>query len=409
MNMRLRSDIKKAHLPLAPILFGGLMLASSAALAAAAPPGFTLLPGYSYDGTNCYDDLDPMTPLPDSVCLIPDPGPGPGPGPGPAPSGGGSTPVSAAPTANTLQSKTVVTSLLSSIVNNLIKVTSSTSKGTSSTTGTGKGKCKEKHSTDHCNVAPATISLSSDGLFLQTAYTVKKLTNDGSALDTRQEIRSFAATAGFTQDFDQWGYSLSIPLSRTTNNGDYSALDSTSLGVQFAPQYHFLVAQVHGVSLDIGAQLGYNRIWYDDLSAVRSSSGRFAIANYSNLSTANYGLGVDAGMPVTQTTRISAHVGAAEYINLENRSLVGDKVQVFDWELGVSQQVAPRFGLTASVGKTRILLGDFNQSYSYGMMQLGGTYLIDQRSSLSFDLGRSFSDGFMSTVRGMISFNYDLN
>ena len=259
------------------------------------------------------------------------------------------------------------------------------------------------------NIKPSTMGFTSDDYYVQSSFTYKKISDDASLLGTSQKMRAWNLTAGMRKDFDNWGFFLAIPVTKTFNNDSYSALDSTSAGIQFTPEYHFLVEQVHKVGVDFGAQLGYSKTWYDDLSEIKSSGGSFGLATYENTSTANLGAYIRAQAHLTGRTAATVHIGVADYVNLENESLLGRTTTALDIKAGLRHTFTERFYAFANVSKTHLKLHSFDSTYDYGMLGLGASYVVNSRGKLSLSAERSFSDGFMETTRGMLQFQYALD
>ena len=341
------------------------------------------------------------------MCLVPSAG-GAGGGAGGGGGGGGGS--------SAFSSSAIVTAK-SMVLQQVIATTAVTQTAIAATTTAvafaAAGPCTKKRATstdsDKCNVKPGEVGTADDAFFFQASYGVNKFSDDASVLGTQQKAQSWSMTAGIQRDFDDWGYTLAVPVSQTRNNGGYATLDSTSVGVQFSPRYHFLLAQVHGVSLDFGAQLGYNHIWYDDLAGMNDPTGAFALVNFSNLSTANYGVSADISMPVAVGTAVSGHIGAADFINLDNKALMGSHTTMLNWNIGLSQVVTEKISAYASLGKSHIRLIHFDDTYNYGVMNIGGAYSMNSRGSLSLNLSRSLSGRLITTTSGMLNFSYQLD
>lgn len=259
------------------------------------------------------------------------------------------------------------------------------------------------------NVKPALINLSSADYFLQSSLDYQVIAADASMLGVSQKLKSWNLVGGVRKDFDSWDFVLALPVNKTLNNDAYSGLDSTSAGIQFAPRYHFLVEQVHGIGMDVGAQAGYNHVWYDNLSSIQSAGGAFGFANFENTSTVNYGAQVNIRVPISEKTSVRVDVGAADYVNLSNESVLGRSTSMIDLQAMLLRSFTERLRGFANISKTHLRQSSFDDTYNYGMFGLGCIYQSSNRAALTFSAERSFADGFLQTMRGTLQFNYSLD
>lgn len=372
------------------------------AYSAAPPAGFILLPGYTWDGVNCIDDNDSSI-WPSNVCLIPAGGGGGG--------GGGGSPTINAKSFSMTHTKALASAAASSTSPNdpLIPASSSTQspcvlcplyEGLAAAAG-GQNQAK--------NVKPALIDLSSEDFFIQSSLDYSVIAADASMLGVSQKLKSWSLVAGMRKDFDNWGFALALPVNKTLNNDAYSDLDSTSVGIQFAPRYHFLVEQVHWIGVDVGAQVGYSHVWYDDLSSIQSAGGAFGFANFENTSTANYGVTVNVRVPIGEKTSIRANLGAADYVNFDNESVMGRRTSTIDLQVMALRSFSQKLQAFASLSKSHLRQHSFDNTYNYGMFGLGALYQTSSRGMLTANAERSFADGYMQITRGTLQFSYSLD
>ena len=259
------------------------------------------------------------------------------------------------------------------------------------------------------NVKPALVDLSSEDFFIQSSLDYSVIAADASMLGVSQKFKSWNLVAGMRKDFDSWGFALALPVNKTFNNDAYSDLDSTSVGIQFAPKYHFLVEQVHWIGVDVGAQVGYSHVWYDDLSSIQSAGGAFGFANFENTSTANYGVTVNVRVPIDEKTSIRANIGAADYVNLDNESVMGRRTSTVDLQVVALRSFSQKLQAFASLSKSHLRQSSFDDTYNYGMFGLGAIYQTSSRGVLTVSAARSFADGYIQTTRGALQFSYSLD
>lgn len=157
----------------------------------------------------------------------------------------------------------------------------------------------------------------------------------------------------YAQDYDDWGYSVLIPVGKHENNGVFSALNSLSAGVAVMPVYHLLHQQVHGIKLDLGGVAGYQRHWLNDKSALTDPAGQYALANFDE--PESWQAGALARL-AWQHNGMSVHGGVShvEVRNRTNRELFGSGSSATSADIGVRQVIAPRTVLGLDVGQHRL-------------------------------------------------------
>lgn len=265
-------------------------------------------------------------------------------------------------------------------------------KRTCRTTPSGTETC-----TDY-GVLPSEAAMATHDMSTGIGIQQTHIDSDASLLGSAQRMNTVAVALTSTRDFGDWGYTVLVPLRHTKNSDGYGPLDNIQVGLTFAPTYHLLKEQVHGMTVDLGGRFGYNYTSFSDVDAVRDPAGPFNFADFGNLQTAFASLNAQLAKQLTSDARLQLGVEAIGYLNEGADSVMGEDGHMLLATAALIYRFSEKLTAQGSVQAIRFHQNSFDDTARYTNIGLGLGYRLSGFSGFSFDLTRSISGDVFDTT-----------
>lgn len=246
------------------------------------------------------------------------------------------------------------------------------------------------------DVSPASGRLSIRGVSGGGAYSRTVFSDNASGLGYSRISQTGGITASYIQNFGDWGYSVVLPVTRTWDNGGYSAFDNTSVGLAVVPVYHLLFEQVEGISLDVGGVLAGQYTSYDDPSAL--ANGRLGLTGFVNPSSGQVGGFVRAAKPLAAGTSLSLGAAFVEDHNFSNQGVFGGDSTIATADLGMTHRFSRALLLAGDLKSVNLNQYKWGITRHYGQGDLSLYYSLTHRASLLLHMSRTFGNSTWSTT-----------
>lgn len=184
----------------------------------------------------------------------------------------------------------------------------------------------------------ANAALPESGLGVAAIGSRTEFTSTSEIDGTKRDASVGGLDFFYAGDLGKWQYVVSLPVKSQKNNGVFDAFDNTSIGIKFRPEYRLLLQQVHGVSFNIGAVVGYDYYRYDNKSKLTDPNGRFAVSGFDDPSS--FQVGPLARLSWTMGgTSLSGFVSHIYFRNLSNTNLYGEDASLTVAGAGIEQVI----------------------------------------------------------------------
>ena len=250
---------------------------------------------------------------------------------------------------------------------------------------------------------PHIASLYDWGSGVSADYQHTTFSDGNSGLGSSRREQSFGATFRLGVDTDDWGLDIAMPIQRYTNNGVYSALNSTSIGWSILPTYHLLRESLHGVSLNVGAVFGYQHEWFNHLGDLTNPSGSFALTNFTNLNSIQLGGFFKAAKAVRPGLVLSLGAAYVDDRNFDNKAVMGRDNAVITADLGLLYIMGRQSVLTADVKSVNISQYTLGGAENYGEFDLGFKRALSKSIAVQVGFNRTFANPQWSATGGRVN------
>lgn len=231
-----------------------------------------------------------------------------------------------------------------------------------------------------------------------------RINSSASLRGQEQRMSSTGIAISSMRDFGDWGYTVTMPIRQAKNNATYSALDTTQIGLTFAPSYHLFNEQVHGMTLNLGGRIGYNRTAFADVAAVRSPSGGYNYADFSNFNTTFGGLNAQFSKAISALTRLSLGIDTAAYRNDASTSMMGKSGNMTTTSVGLNTQISEKLSLQGNLQTTRLHQNSFASTENYNALGVGFNYTLSSRQSWAFRAGNTLGSNNVHTSSASLKY-----
>ncbi|MDD2719927.1 MAG: hypothetical protein PHH47_01295 [Gallionella sp.] len=254
---------------------------------------------------------------------------------------------------------------------------------------------------------PAQANEPERGWSIAAGYANTDFSANSTLAGQTRRARQFSLNAQYVRDYDEWGYLVSIPIKRMDNNGVFGALNDSSIGIAFMPSYHLLHQQVHGVKMDIGAVVGYDRHWLDNKAALLNPAGAFALTAFDDPSSWQAGAFVRMDTQLG-ATGLGGGISQIGVHNLTNQSLLGRNVDFTIVDMGAKRIVGEKFMLGFDLRYTHLsqVANTVDRNFGSAALSLGCT---DRRKFWQVRGAQTFSNADYQTRSLQLTFGWVLD
>jgi hypothetical protein len=219
------------------------------------------------------------------------------------------------------------------------------------------------------------------------------------------------STTGFavsySRDIGDWSYAVALPIRRTNNNKAYSALDNTQIGLVFSPTYHLFLEQVHGLTVNLGAVLGYTHTKFSDVSAIRNPTGAYKLTDFSNLDTSFAGLNASLGKQLSSKARLNLSMNAMAYNN-DGTVSMGNNGSILNTTAGLNYLLSEKVIGGAKYNLIRLHQNSFDTTSSYNTLGVNMRYAVNRRSSLTGSFDTMIGSENLKTKTYMLNYQLEM-
>lgn len=270
-----------------------------------------------------------------------------------------------------------------------------------------KERNERKEREGNQNYEPPNTAFGVSGLGIEASYDNFGFASDTAIGGQKRNADIYGLDIVYNRDFGDWAVLASLPVSWGRNNGAFSALDDTSLGLVVVPSYHVLYQQVHGIKLDVSAVLGYDHQWYDDISQLTSTTGAFALSDIDNPSSVEAGLMVTAGWG-GDGYAVAGQVSHIDIRNLSNQSIYGCQYSETNFLLGARKRYGSFvLGLDLSYDWLHGTYDGIDDSY--GKAKFSAEYRLGGGGSFRLAVNRTIDNDDYHGTGVMLSYHMRFN
>jgi len=262
-------------------------------------------------------------------------------------------------------------------------------------------------SEESCGVSPAEGHLTVQNLSTNLSNTQTKIASGASLLGSEQKMSTTGFAVSYSRDIGDWSYAVALPIRRTNNNKAYSALDNTQIGLVFSPTYHLFLEQVHGLTVNLGAVLGYTHTKFSDVSAVRDPTGAYKLTDFSNLDTSFAGLNASLGKQLSSKARLNLSMNAMAYNN-DGTVSMGNNGSILNTTAGLNYLLSEKVTAGAQYNLIRLHQNSFDTTSSYNSLGANLRYAINRRSSLAGSFDTMIGSENLKTKTYMLNYQLEM-
>ena len=239
------------------------------------------------------------------------------------------------------------------------------------------------------------------------SYSRTTISSGVAGLGTQRIIQNGGISVGYSQDFGNWGLSVSLPIHQTDNNAAYSAYDSRSIGLAVTPVYHLFAEKVHGFDADIGAVVGSQYVDYLHKSSLTSSN--IGYSSFENGQSAQTGGFFKLAEHVAARTVISVGGLVMENRNFTDQGNLGRDTQINALDLGILQYLGAGLRLTGDLKTIVAHQYHYGTSTSYEQASVGLKGRLSPRLDAELNVGQTFGNSSFSTTSFAANVAWKLN
>jgi hypothetical protein len=273
---------------------------------------------------------------------------------------------------------------------------------------TTQQECHQQGSQEEsCGVSPAEGHLTVQNLSSNLSNTQTKIASGASLLGSEQKMSTTGFAVSYSRDIGDWSYAVALPIRRTNNNKAYSALDNTQIGLVFSPTYHLFLEQVHGLTINLGAVLGYTHTKFSDVSAVRDPTGAYKLTDFSNLDTSFAGLNASLGKQLSPMARLNLSMNAMTYNN-DGGASMGNNGSILNGTAGLNFLLTNKVTAGTKFNVIRLHQSSFNSTSSYNSLGANLRYAINRRSSVTGSFDTMIGSENLKTKTYMLNYQLEM-